>query len=333
MTALYIIVGFLAMVGLLFLLTLVKLFAGRRKVAGELASVALEKFSSTGEVENLSILPIIDYYAENENLKTEAGVSYLVKADDYTILMDVGLNASSSHPSPLLQNMDQLGVSMDDLNAIFISHVHLDHVGGMRDQKNSTFSPSAGKVVVPSVPVYAPEQVAPSSHVQVDRMDVHIASEPVEITRGVYSMGAMPRFLYLMGYTLEHVLAVRLKGRGLVLIIGCGHPTIERIVERAKKLFDDPVYAVIGGLHYPVNGGRIKLGPVNLQRLVGSDRVPWNGLNEKDVNSAIEMLQKENPGMVSLSPHDSSDWALEQFKNAFGDRYTTIHVGRKISLV
>ncbi len=332
MTALYIIAGFLAIVVLLFLLTLVKLLAGRRKAAGELASASHEKFSNPGQVSQLSILPLIDYYAENENLKTEAGVSYLVKADDYTILMDMGLNAVSSHPSPLLQNMDRLGASMDDLNAIFISHVHLDHVGGMKDQKNSTFSPSAGNVAIPSVPVYAPEQVAPSTRVQADRMDVHIASEPVEITKGVYSMGAMPRFLYLMGHTLEHVLAVRLKGRGLVLIIGCGHPAIERIVERAKMLFDDPIYAVIGGLHYPVHGGRITLGPINLQRLVGSDRVPWNGLNEEDVFSAIEMLRKENPAVVSLSPHDSSDWTLERFKNAFGDRYTTIHVGRKILL-
>jgi len=34
-----------------------------------------------------------------------------------------------------------------------------------------------------------------------------------------------------------------------VLITGCGHSTIQRIVERAEMLFDEPIYGIVGGLH------------------------------------------------------------------------------------
>ncbi len=332
MLVLYIIVGVLFLFFLLFVFTLIKLLAGRKKVSNELASVHLSKIDNAGAVSSLSVLPLIDYYDDGSGLQTEAGVSYLVKADGFTMLMDMGFNAGSSHPSPLLNNMKDLNVQMDELDAIFISHVHLDHVGGMKDQKNKTFSPSAGNVTVPSVPVYAPENISPSARVKTGSMDIHVASEPMEIANGVYSLGAIPRFLYLMGYTLEHVLAVRLKGRGIVLVIGCGHPSIDRILERAKMLFDEPVYAVIGGLHLPVKGGRIMIGPVNIQRIVGSDRMPWNGINEEDVRDAIQVIDDENPGIVALSPHDSSDWALDQFSSVFGDRFSMIRVGREISL-
>jgi len=332
MMVVYIISGIIILFFLLFVFTLLKLLAGRKKVAAELESVSLSKMKSTGEVSKLSILPLIDYYDDGSGLQTEAGVSYLVKADGFTMLMDMGLNAGSSHPSPLLNNMNKLGVQMNELDAIFISHVHLDHVGGMSDQKNKTFSPSAGEVTVPSIPVYSPEKVSPSARVKTGSMDIHVAADPMEIAPGIYSMGAIPRFLYLMGYTLEHVLAVRLKGRGIVLVIGCGHPSIDRILERAKMLFDEPVYAVIGGLHLPVKGGRIMIGPVNIQRIVGSDRMPWNGINEEDVRDAIQVIDDENPGIVALSPHDSSDWALDQFSSVFGDRFSMIRVGSEITL-
>jgi len=61
----------------------------------------------------------------------------------------------------------------------------------------------------------------------------------------------------MMGYTAEQNLAINIKDKGLALIVGCGHQRIERVIERAKQLFDIPIYAIIGGLHFPIKGGRI----------------------------------------------------------------------------
>jgi 7,8-dihydropterin-6-yl-methyl-4-(beta-D-ribofuranosyl)aminobenzene 5'-phosphate synthase len=325
MVYIYFLAAVAAAGGLVFLLTLIKLRTGNSKVAAELADSRYKKMTGLGAVKSLTILPLVDFYAADERLKTEAGVSYLIKADETTLLMDVGFNQKKEHPSPLLHNMKVLGVSPEDISAFFISHVHLDHVGGMAEQRAGTFSLSRGMVRVPGVPVYAPEKISPSRWNPGPVPEV--ISGPRKLARGVASIGVIPRNLYLMGYTREHSLAVNVEGKGIIIIIGCGHQTIERIIDRATALFDAPIYGIIGGLHYPVNGGRIMLGPVNVQSLVGNDRPPWKGIDEADVKSALDAVKAANPRFVALSPHDSSDWALALFKNALGDRCHALRVG------
>jgi 7,8-dihydropterin-6-yl-methyl-4-(beta-D-ribofuranosyl)aminobenzene 5'-phosphate synthase len=95
-------------------------------------------------------------------------------------------------------------------------------------------------------------------------------------------------------------------------------------------LFDEPIHGIIGGLHYPVNGGRILLGPINIQRIVGSDTPPWQGIRETDVENAIAAIQQVSPHMVALSPHDTSDWAIDRFRQAFGSAYVDVKVGQQI---
>lgn len=36
---------------------------------------------------------------------------------------------------------------------------------------------------------------------------------------------------------------------GTVLVVGCGHPTIEKVVETARATIDKPLHFVVGGLH------------------------------------------------------------------------------------
>lgn len=328
MMALYIFPGLLALVFLIVVKKTVELKNGRRKAAADRAAMKIEPLASPGVVRKLSILPLIDYYADRPDLRTEPGVSYLVRADDTTILLDVGFNAKKEHPSPLLQNMEALGVPASEIDMIFISHPHLDHLGGMRDQKEKTFSLSQGPVALSDIPVYAPVPLSPSRWNPGPK--THVITDPVVLKPGIASIGVIHRFLFLMGRTLENALAVNVEGKGIVLIIGCGHQTIERIIERTLALFDAPIYAIIGGLHFPVGGGRIMIGPVNVQRLVGSDNPPWTSIRETDVQNAIAAIKKVKPKIVALSPHDSSDWSLDQFRQAFGDAYVDIRVGKEI---
>ena len=71
-------------------------------------------------------------------------------------------------------------------------------------------------------------------------------------------------------------------------------------------------------------------GPLNLQNIVGVDKNPLKGIREADVESAITNIKKVNPQIVSLSSHDSSDWTIEKFKEAFGDKYEELVVGKAI---
>lgn len=326
----YILVSIISILLLFFVIKLRQLAAGRKRVYKELKHMPDRKLSPFGSVKRLSILPLIDFYADNDKLKTEAGVSYLIKADNTTILLDVGFNFRRKHPSPLLQNMQALGIKSQDIDMIFISHLHSDHVGGMQEQKKGIFSISQGPVELREIPVYAPGNLSPSHWNPGPQAEV--VKEPRILKDGIASIGVIPRFLFIMGYTSEHSLAINVEGKGIVLIVGCGHQTIERIIARTKILFDEPIYGIIGGLHLPVKGGRIMLGPLNVQQIVGCDKPPWHGLGEEDVKSAIAAIKKENPRLIALSPHDSSDESLAQFKCAFQENYHELKVGKEICL-
>jgi 7,8-dihydropterin-6-yl-methyl-4-(beta-D-ribofuranosyl)aminobenzene 5'-phosphate synthase len=103
----------------------------------------------------------------------------------------------------------------------------------------------------------------------------------------------------------EQALVVNVNGQGLVLIIGCGHPTIERLVERAEALYGLPVAGVVGGLHY-------------------------EGFIAADVQPHIQFLKSRQIKLAALSPHDSSIEALEAFQSAFAESYHLLRVGESI---
>jgi len=329
MVFVYAILFLSAIICIIFCIKLVQLIVGNKRVSKEMAGVKFEKLS-LGTIKELSILPLVDFYADDPSFKTEAGVSYFIQADDTKILMDLGFNKDKAHPSPLVHNAGKLNVSLSDLDIIFISHRHLDHIGGMKEQKNKQFSLSQGKTNLPQIPVYSPARISPSHWNPGPKVEV--VNSPFEVVKGVASIGSIPRNLFVLGYTLENSLAINVAGKGIVLIIGCGHQTIERIIERAQALFDEPIYGIIGGLHFPVKTGRIMLGPLNLQNIVGTDRFPWQGIGEQDVENAIQAIKRVNPNIVALSPHDSSDWSIERFRAAFKDKYHDIKVGQKIRI-
>ncbi len=303
---------------------------GRIRTAQEAAAARIEPIRDFGAVKELSILPLIDYYAAEPELATEAGVAYLIEADGQRILMDTGLNQKKAHPSPLVRNMQRLGIAPESLNMLFFSHCHLDHVGGRREEKRGEFSLSQGPVKLGAIPAYAAQPLKPSSFNPGPRSE--IVSGPRVLAPGIASIGPQPRFLFGLGYTAEHSLAVKVAGKGLVLIVGCGHQTIEKIIERAQALFNEPIYAIVGGLHLPIRGGRLMLGPLNLQKIVGSDQLPWKGLSEKDVDAAIAAVRAAAPAVVALSAHDSSDWALARFRAELGEVCRDLKVGQRITI-
>jgi len=111
-----------------------------------------------------------------------------------------------------------------------------------------------------------------------------------------------------------------------VLITGCGHSTIQRIVERAEMLFDEPIYGIVGGLHYPVTvPPEVRFG-LQMQRILGTGKWPWDPINKEDVEAGIACLQSRHPQLVALSPHDSCAWSIEAFRRAFDPKSLTRQV-------
>jgi 7,8-dihydropterin-6-yl-methyl-4-(beta-D-ribofuranosyl)aminobenzene 5'-phosphate synthase len=252
---------------------------------------------------HLEIIPLYEEAKTGDELVSGHGVSYLIRTDSGTILMDVGNNPDNLVVAPFIQNMQSLGISPEEIGAVLISHPHPDHLGGEQAWRRKTISFGEVDTGLGELPVYAPTRMTYPG--------VITMPEPTLISLEVATIGVIsyPEVfpLSLIGEAKggEQALVVNVAGQGLVLITGCGHPTLERLVERAEGLYDLPVIGVVGGLHY-------------------------ERASAQDVEPHIQFLQTRHPKLVALSPHDSSPQALAAFRSAFSQAYQDLMVGSTI---
>jgi len=284
----------------------------------------VRRLKNLGSTRKLEVLPLVDWRASDEGLKVETGVSYLVRTDGNTILFDTGLNDNDEDPSPLLQNMGRLGVSLSDVDTVFITHNHGDHVGGGKWAEKRTFSVTGRQAPLGDVKVYTPTEMTYPG-----LKPVH-ARDPVVIGEGVASTGTIASGLFFFGFTEEQSLAVNVERKGVVLIVGCGHHTVPRLLERAEALFDEPIYGLVGGLHYPVMGGPVEVYGCAMHKYAGTGKPPWENITVDELQANIQLLKGLNLKLVALSPHDSSDLSMEAFRDAFPEAYRELRVGDPI---
>ncbi len=296
---------------------------GVRAADREWAEFVPSKVKDFGAATSLSILPLVNWHTDSAELRTEMGVAYLVRTDRFTVLFDLGQNATNQSPSPLEHNMQRLGVNIEDIDAIFLSHAHFDHVGGRTWARENSFSFGTAQRPLKNMPVFAP---VPLSY---PGLEPRLTADPQMLLPGFASTGTIPRHLFI-GRIDEQALVVNLAGRGLVLIVGCGHQTLGRLVARVRASFDEPIYGIVGDLHYPVPSGRLEILGLNAQRLFASGRGPWQPLGWDEVESDLVLLQDLSPGLVGLGGHDTSDEVIARFAAAFGERYRPVRVGRWI---
>jgi 7,8-dihydropterin-6-yl-methyl-4-(beta-D-ribofuranosyl)aminobenzene 5'-phosphate synthase len=293
----------------------------RQQVDREWERSRPDRLADLGAASHLSVLPLVEFYSSDGRFATEPGVSYLVTVDGRKILFDVGRNVFQEHPSPLLRNMGALGIAVSDLDAVFVSHNHLDHVGGVEQMRRCTFELSAAPVDLSRVPAYVP---APMTH---PSAQVELVAEPRKLAEGVASSGPLARALWLMGPIAEHSLLVNVEGKGLVMIVGCGHPQLPRLIEQARRVTGVPLYGAIGGLHFPVTGSRVGKGG---QNILGNGKLPWQRVTRREARQAAAALAGLNLGLVALSGHDICDWSLGVFRETLGERCRTVKVGEEI---
>jgi len=166
----------------------------------------------------LKITIIYDNTAWLKSLPADWGFACLVEARGKKILFDTGAKGSL-----LLSNMQALQIDPREVDAVFISHNHWDHTGGLADF-----------LKVNPVSVYLPDS-CPHSDTPGERVRV---STPLEIYSGIYSTGE------LQG--IEQSLVIR-AGDGIVVVSGCAHPGVKAILAAASAF--GRVRALVGGLH------------------------------------------------------------------------------------
>lgn len=154
----------------------------------------------------MSILPLVERLVpQGVGLHGEPGKSYLVSAGGRWVLFDSGLSGGKPE-SALAHNAQALGMPLADVDAVVISHLHADHVGGLRAMRQHTFT-FVGEPLEPRrVPAHVPAQM---SH---PRADVAVTTRPRMIGPGMAVLPPLPRMLFWAGYITERVLVVNLRG-------------------------------------------------------------------------------------------------------------------------
>jgi 7,8-dihydropterin-6-yl-methyl-4-(beta-D-ribofuranosyl)aminobenzene 5'-phosphate synthase len=185
--------------------------------------------ASVPALNELTIRVVHDNYPCADSLKTTWGFSAVVTGPERTILFDTG-----SDGTLLLENMARLQVEPAGIGIVVLSHIHGDHTGGL----------TGFLKVNARVEVYLPRPF-PARIKNVVRGHGAIVVEvtaPQEICPNVYTTGVMGRLIK------EQALIIRTQ-HGLIVLTGCAHPGIVRLVEEVKSLHPENILLVMGGFH------------------------------------------------------------------------------------
>jgi 7,8-dihydropterin-6-yl-methyl-4-(beta-D-ribofuranosyl)aminobenzene 5'-phosphate synthase len=175
-------------------------------------------------------------------------------------------------------------------------------------------------------PCYLPDEATAAD------FDAHVVQEPMRVGAGIGTTGPLARSLFFLGLCHEQALVLRVKGQGMVVITGCGHPTIDTILRMVRRLSDEPLYALAGGLHFPVTKSRFQRWGIQMQMFLGTGKPPWQRISDDDLSQAIGQIKAAGPQRVLLSAHDTCDHALQRLTAELEAEATVLEAGRTYRL-
>ncbi|HDD56239.1 MAG TPA: MBL fold metallo-hydrolase [Chloroflexi bacterium] len=235
--------------------------------------------------EMIRITIVYDNYPYKAGLGTAWGFSAYITHKDENILFDTGGSGSL-----LLSNLAALKIKPGGIQNVVLSHEHNDHTGGLQHLLSSGTDPN----------LYIPPSFSSGFKNQFRTQTQIVEVSPgLQIAEGMYTIGEMP------GPPPEQGLVIK-TSEGLIVITGCAHPGVEKMVSAAKRQFQEDIYLVLGGFH------------------LGS-------ASDTRINQIIAEFQRL--GVKHVAPcHCTGDRAIGMFRNAFGEDFIPVGVGAVISV-
>ncbi len=218
--------------------------------------------------DSLKITIVVDNEAA-DGFRSEHGLAISIATGNETIIFDSGQGEA------FLDNLSRLGLSLNQITKLVLSHGHYDHTGAVKDIVDG-----ADYLSVYAHPDFAKQRY--SIHAGKEPKDISIngeqkdaleqlpkeqaflAKEPLEITANVYTTGEIPRvnryentggpFYLDANKSVKDLIlddqSVCIKTNlGIVVITGCCHSGIINTLDYVSQLFDENIHMVIGGLH------------------------------------------------------------------------------------
>jgi len=204
------------------------------------------------------------------NLLAEWGLSILVEAEKASVLLDTGSSISAAH------NVEALGVDLNKIDRIVLSHGHYDHTGGLR-QLLQKMRKEVEIIAHPDIwqAKYARRKDEPDRYIGIPFQKNELESlgatfnltvEPVKIDDSIMTTGEIPMVtsfeqvdadLFVREDTgwqpdklLDDQALIVNTESGLVVILGCAHRGVINTLYHARQLTGrETIYAVVGGSH------------------------------------------------------------------------------------
>jgi 7,8-dihydropterin-6-yl-methyl-4-(beta-D-ribofuranosyl)aminobenzene 5'-phosphate synthase len=276
--------------------------------------------------------PLLDSGRAEDAPVAEHGLAFLVSVSSgenrRTLLFDTGSTVGG-----LVHNLRALGVDASQIEAIVLSHGHFDHTIGLngvaeqlRPLPPLLVHPDAWlrrRVAIPGrepfeLPTTSREKILaagfpvieerkPSFLLDGDLLVTGEIERTTEFEHGLPVQQALRDGEWQPDPQTcdDQALVVHLRGRGLVVITGCGHAGLINTVHHARKLTGiDPVFAVVGGFHLG--------GP----------------LFEPIIPPTVEALRQIGPQVVA--PTHCTGWrAIHALADAFPEAFVPGSVGTR----
>ena len=262
-----------------------------------------------------------DSFGHPSSLRKDWGFAALLEFEGQRILFDTGNSAKT-----FSENCSTLGLDLQNLGYAVISHRHGDHTSGLNhllrvnpkatiytpEETYGVFGSSLFGTFYPrchSLPRYFqyydgnPPEVIRHGSPWPDANFVWI-KETTEVSRGVF---LIPVVSDVPGTREMREISVGLRtSRGLVLVAGCSHPGIEKILEASRPLADK-VLCIFGGLHLVLTK------EPEIRRVINVLRNDWN-------------VENIAPG------HCTGEPAFAAIREIFGERCLFAGLGESIEL-
>jgi len=218
----------------------------------------------------MKIVNLFDDLKSGSDLKNGHGLSFYMEADDKKYLFDTGTGTS------FIDNANQLGISIRDIDALFISHNHYDHIGGLKyflevnkkaqiymkkDAVYPTYYYARGYQEL--MGHYDDELIKSARVVFVDdfmQVDNFFLVTDTNGKKDFLAKGTQ-YFMEKDGkeipdeFTHEMFLVYIKEGKANI-ISACSHRGIRNIIETTKTKFNVPIHYIIAGLHLALYAGK-----------------------------------------------------------------------------
>ena len=231
------------------------------------AATTLPPQAARADSAKAQITILYDAFGKSSGMQKDWGYAALIEYGGKRILFDTGNNGDT-----LAQNAKAKGIDLSRLDFVVMSHRHGDHMGGVAyllsvNPRVKIYAPKEGFGVygadLPGTFYRKDESLPPEQRYYDGRppevmrfgaawpgANFQLVDKNIEIAPGIHLIALVsdrPGTLELR----ELSLAIN-TAEGMVIIVGCSHPGIEKIVEAATKI-NPRIHLVAGGFHLVVS--------------------------------------------------------------------------------